>query len=157
MWGLEVVQNGEHEGVIQVGGCWPAGLLWCSACPPASAAPQSVPAHQLTQPPWSLPSPPRPPWRRSSTHDRLRSPSDQLLLISPLNHFTTLVPHPSPPRLSTCPVQAVIYARRRPDPLPHLFGYHEIFHTFVTLAALLHFTAVYRVVNSPLGAQTALP
>jgi predicted membrane channel-forming protein YqfA (hemolysin III family) len=34
-----------------------------------------------------------------------------------------------------------------------VFGYHEVFHTFVTLAALLHFAAVYRVVNSPLGAR----
>lgn len=33
-----------------------------------------------------------------------------------------------------------------------VFGYHELFHTFVTLAALLHFAAVQRVVNSPLGA-----
>ena len=48
-----------------------------------------------------------------------------------------------------------MYARRRPDPLPHLFGYHEIFHTLVTLAALLHFAAVYRVVHSPLGAKAA--
>ncbi len=35
---------------------------------------------------------------------------------------------------------------------PQVFGYHELFHTFVTLAALLHFAAVQRVVNSPLGA-----
>ena len=26
---------------------------------------------------------------------------------------------------------AVIYARRRPDPLPAVFGYHEVFHAFV--------------------------
>lgn len=32
-------------------------------------------------------------------------------------------------------------------------GYHEIFHTLVTVAALLHFVAVYRVVNGPLGAR----
>lgn len=46
-------------------------------------------------------------------------------------------------------VGAVVYAVKRPDPFPETFGYHEIFHTFVTLAALLHFAAVYRVVNSP--------
>jgi hemolysin III len=28
-------------------------------------------------------------------------------------------------------IGAVIYARKRPDPLPHIFGYHEIFHLFV--------------------------
>ncbi|KAL4429038.1 hypothetical protein ABPG77_006077 [Micractinium sp. CCAP 211/92] len=47
---------------------------------------------------------------------------------------------------------ALIYALKRPNPVPHVFGYHELFHTFVTLAALLHFAAVQRVVNSPLGA-----
>ena len=26
---------------------------------------------------------------------------------------------------------AVTYARRRPDPVPHVFGYHEVFHLFV--------------------------
>lgn len=26
---------------------------------------------------------------------------------------------------------ALVYALRRPDPLPHIFGYHEIFHLFV--------------------------
>ncbi len=29
---------------------------------------------------------------------------------------------------------AIVYARRRPDPVPHVFGYHELFH-FLTLAA----------------------
>jgi hemolysin III len=28
-------------------------------------------------------------------------------------------------------VGAVIYALRRPDPLPHVFGFHELFHLFV--------------------------
>jgi hemolysin III len=39
-------------------------------------------------------------------------------------------------------VGALIYARRRPDPLPATFGYHEIFHVLVVLAAATHFTAV---------------
>jgi hemolysin III len=30
---------------------------------------------------------------------------------------------------------AIVYARRRPDPLPHLFGYHELFH-LLTVAAV---------------------
>jgi hemolysin III len=30
---------------------------------------------------------------------------------------------------------ALVYARRRPDPLPHLFGYHELFH-LLTVAAV---------------------
>jgi hemolysin III len=30
---------------------------------------------------------------------------------------------------------AIVYARRRPDPVPHVFGYHELFHV-LTLAAV---------------------
>jgi hemolysin III len=37
---------------------------------------------------------------------------------------------------------AVVYARRRPDPRPATFGYHEIFHVLVVVAAATHFTAV---------------
>ena len=32
---------------------------------------------------------------------------------------------------------AVVYAVKRPDPLPSVFGYHEVFHTLVTAAAAL--------------------
>jgi hemolysin III len=37
---------------------------------------------------------------------------------------------------------AVIYATRRPDPFPRVFGYHEIFHALVIAAAACHFTVV---------------
>lgn len=37
---------------------------------------------------------------------------------------------------------AVVYARRRPDPWPRTFGFHEIFHAFVIAAAVCHFTAI---------------
>jgi hemolysin III len=37
---------------------------------------------------------------------------------------------------------AVVYALRRPDPAPAVFGYHEVFHALVILAALLHFVAI---------------
>lgn len=43
-------------------------------------------------------------------------------------------------------VGAVVYARKRPDPVPHVFGYHEIFHALVILAALAHFAALGSVV-----------
>ena len=43
-------------------------------------------------------------------------------------------------------VGAVIYARRRPDPAPTVFGYHEIFHLLVVAAAGLHFAAVAFIV-----------
>ena len=31
---------------------------------------------------------------------------------------------------------------RRPDPLPAVFGYHEVFHTFVSLAAACQYVAI---------------
>ena len=37
---------------------------------------------------------------------------------------------------------AVVYALRRPDPAPAVFGYHEIFHVLVIAAALLQYVAV---------------
>lgn len=37
---------------------------------------------------------------------------------------------------------AVVYARRRPDPVPAVFGYHEVFHALVLAAALCHFAAL---------------
>jgi hemolysin III len=37
---------------------------------------------------------------------------------------------------------AVIYAVKRPNPSPRVFGYHEVFHALVIAAALAHFVAV---------------
>jgi hemolysin III len=37
---------------------------------------------------------------------------------------------------------AVVYARRRPDPAPRVFGYHEVFHVLVIAAAAVQFAAV---------------
>jgi len=37
---------------------------------------------------------------------------------------------------------AVVYARRRPDPWPDVFGFHEVFHALVIVAAALHFVAM---------------
>ena len=39
-------------------------------------------------------------------------------------------------------VGAVVYARRRPDPFPTIFGFHEIFHLLVVAAAACHFAVV---------------
>jgi hemolysin III len=39
-------------------------------------------------------------------------------------------------------VGAVVYARRRPDPVPAVFGYHEVFHALVIAAAALQFAVV---------------
>lgn len=45
-------------------------------------------------------------------------------------------------------IGAVIYALKRPDPFPKVFGYHEIFHLLVVVASLLHFIVVYQLVTS---------
>lgn len=37
---------------------------------------------------------------------------------------------------------AIVYATQRPDPRPRVFGYHEVFHGLVILAAAAHFAAV---------------
>jgi len=37
---------------------------------------------------------------------------------------------------------AVTYALRRPDPLPTVFGYHEVFHALVIIAAALQYAVI---------------
>jgi len=37
---------------------------------------------------------------------------------------------------------AVTYALRRPDPLPSVFGYHEVFHALVIVAAALQYAVI---------------
>ena len=39
-------------------------------------------------------------------------------------------------------IGALVYARRRPDPAPTVFGYHEIFHALVILAAALQYAVI---------------
>jgi hemolysin III len=41
---------------------------------------------------------------------------------------------------------AVVYAAKRPDPSPRVFGYHEVFHALVFVAAALHVIAVAAMV-----------
>jgi hemolysin III len=45
-------------------------------------------------------------------------------------------------------VGAWVYASRRPDPVPMVFGYHEVFHTLVVVAALVHYVAVAMAILS---------
>jgi hemolysin III len=42
-------------------------------------------------------------------------------------------------------VGALVYALRRPDPVPHVFGYHELFHALVIGASIAHFAAIVLV------------
>lgn len=39
-------------------------------------------------------------------------------------------------------VGAVVYARRRPDPWPRTFGYHEVFHALTLVAITCHWVGV---------------
>lgn len=42
-------------------------------------------------------------------------------------------------------IGAVIYAAKRPDPLPGRFGFHEIFHVLVLVGAGIHYFLMYRI------------
>jgi len=44
-------------------------------------------------------------------------------------------------------VGAVVYVRRRPDPAPLVFGYHELFHVLTVIAAGLQYAAIAFVVG----------
>jgi len=42
---------------------------------------------------------------------------------------------------------ALVYATKKPDPIPRVFGFHEIFHIFVMLGTMAHFWTVYKYVS----------
>jgi hemolysin III len=39
-------------------------------------------------------------------------------------------------------VGAIIYSLRKPNPVPGVFGYHEVFHACTVVGATLHFVVV---------------
>jgi len=41
---------------------------------------------------------------------------------------------------------AQVYSARRPDPMPAVFGFHEVFHALVILAGLIFYAAIARVI-----------
>jgi hemolysin III len=41
---------------------------------------------------------------------------------------------------------AVIYALKKPDPLPNVFGFHEIFHLFIMAGSFSIFWMIYKYV-----------
>ena len=43
------------------------------------------------------------------------------------------------------PAEGGLYGRCRPDPVPTVFGYHEVFHALVVLAGLIFYVAGARV------------
>jgi hemolysin III len=44
-------------------------------------------------------------------------------------------------------VGAIFLATNWPDPFPHVFGYHEVWHVLVVAAVVCHFVAIASVVN----------
>jgi hemolysin III len=42
---------------------------------------------------------------------------------------------------------AIVFASRRPDPLPEVFGYHEIWHAFMVAAAVCHYAMIALVLR----------
>jgi hemolysin III len=43
---------------------------------------------------------------------------------------------------------AIIWAIKRPNPFPGIFGFHEIFHLLVIVGAVLHYLVVYTAISS---------
>ncbi|MCA1933422.1 MAG: hemolysin III family protein [Calditerrivibrio sp.] len=43
-------------------------------------------------------------------------------------------------------VGAIVYALKKPDPFPKIFGFHEIWHIFVILGTTSHFVAVSTII-----------
>jgi hemolysin III len=43
---------------------------------------------------------------------------------------------------------AIVFARKRPDPKPAVFGYHEVWHVFVFGASLCHYAAILMLVSA---------
>jgi hemolysin III len=45
-------------------------------------------------------------------------------------------------------IGGIIYALKRPNPIPRIFGFHEIFHVFVMLGTFAHYWTVYRYISA---------
>jgi hemolysin III len=43
-------------------------------------------------------------------------------------------------------IGAAVYAIKRPNPVAGIFGYHEVFHAGVVLAAACHYRVVFQIV-----------
>jgi hemolysin III len=43
---------------------------------------------------------------------------------------------------------AVVYARKKPDPVPEVFGYHEVFHALVVAAVICHYVLIASLVRA---------
>jgi len=47
-------------------------------------------------------------------------------------------------------VGAVFYALKRPNPIPGVFGFHELFHSCTVIAFLCHWTAILLITMNPI-------
>ena len=70
-------------------------------------------------------------------------PLNQLLVTMPLNSLMLLLGGGIAYTLG-----ALIYALKKPNPLPGVFGFHEIFHLLVLLGAVLHYMVIYYAIKS---------
>jgi hemolysin III len=43
-------------------------------------------------------------------------------------------------------IGAVVYSTRKPDPIPGVFGFHEVFHALVLAAGLIFYAAIARII-----------
>jgi hemolysin III len=43
----------------------------------------------------------------------------------------------------------VVLSRRRPDPFPAVFGYHEVWHCLVVAAGACHYVMILLLVSAP--------
>jgi hemolysin III len=48
-------------------------------------------------------------------------------------------------------VGAVIYGLKKPNPVPGVFGFHEIFHVLTVVAFLCHWAAVLLIAMNPVN------
>lgn len=46
-------------------------------------------------------------------------------------------------------IGAIVYGFKRPNPIPGVFGFHEIFHSLTLLAFLCHWTGIFLVATNP--------
>jgi len=44
-------------------------------------------------------------------------------------------------------IGGIFYAFKRPNPIPDVFGYHELFHICTVVGAFLHFIVMYRLIS----------
>ena len=74
------------------------------------------------------------------------------MAIVPIKQLLSAVPLASTILLFTGGIAysagAVIYLLKKPNPIPGLFGFHEIFHICILIGVFLHFPVVFLAVSS---------